>query len=146
MRMVAEPGDAATPIDVAAAWSRYHVRSQTGAAVGDQDPDWWAVDFWTNGGWSDENLLRQGLLALVDTVPDDLLSYVGAGPLEGFVRADESRIEWIEVQAGRSERFRRALANVWTWGNEPDDVAARLERAAGIRLPRPKDWTESEAN
>jgi hypothetical protein len=70
-----------------------------------------------------------------------LLGYVGAGPLEIFVSNDESRIRWIEEQAARSPRFRRALGNVWTWGTESNEVAARMEAAAGVRLARPKGWT-----
>ena len=127
--------------DVANAWCRYHARTATGQKLGVDDGDWWAVEFWLAGSevWANEVVVREGLLALIDAATDDLLSYVGAGPLETFISADESRVRWIENQAARSVRFRKALANVWTWGTEPDDVAARLERAAGVPLARPTD-------
>jgi len=137
--VVSEPLNA-DPKAVAEAWCRYHFRSANNL----DDPDWWAVEYWLAGSdvWSDEDLVRRGLLALIDAASDDLLSRVGAGPLETFVSRDESRVRWIEEQAAGSPRFRTALANVWTWGTEPDDVAARLERAAGVRLKRPKEWPE----
>ncbi len=127
--------------DVAEAWVAYH--SPTHIKGADDDPYWWAVEFWLagTGAWEDEDVVRAGLLALVDAAPNELLGHVGAGPLEVFVSNDESRIRWIEEQAARSPRFRRALANVWTWGTESNEVAARLERAAGVRLERPKGWT-----
>jgi hypothetical protein len=130
---------------VADAWCRFHERASAGELGDDQtnDDEWWAVEFWLTGGdvWEDEVAVREGLLALIDAAQDDLLSYIGAGPLEAFVNTDESRLLWIEEQASKSGRFRRALANVWTWGSEPDAIAARLEKAAGTRLARPKGWT-----
>jgi hypothetical protein len=84
-----------------------------------------------------EEVARAGLLALVNTVGDELLGYVGAGPLENFIDASEERIQWIEKTAALSPRFRVALANVWVWGSEEDWVAERLERAAGVPLTRP---------
>jgi Family of unknown function (DUF6869) len=131
--------EAASIADVAEAWCCYTERN----ANDHEDPDWWAVEFWLSDGlaFEREQVARDGILALVNAVPDDLLGHVGAGPLETFVTNDESRVRWIEEQAANSDRFRRALANVWTWGTESDDVAARLERAAGVRLARPTGWT-----
>jgi hypothetical protein len=91
--------------------------------------------------WGDEDSVRRGLLALIERAPTGVLSHVGAGPLEDFTGPNESRLKWVENQADGSPRFRQALANVWTWGTDPDEVAARLERAARVRLARPKDWT-----
>jgi hypothetical protein len=127
--------------EIAEAWIAYHRAEHVKLDEG--DPFWWAVDFWLSGSgvWADEDLARLGLLALIEAAPDDLLGHVGAGPLETFVSDDESRVRWIEDQAAQSDRFRRALANVWTWGTEPNAIASRLERAAGVRLPRPKGWT-----
>jgi hypothetical protein len=129
-----------TLTDIAKAWLAYQTPEHVYEGG---DPFWWAVEFWQNnsGVWANEETVRQGILALVDAAPDDLLGHVGAGPLEVFVSEDESRVRWIEEHAARSARFRRALANVRTWGNEPDEVAARLERAAGVPLARPRGWT-----
>jgi hypothetical protein len=128
--------------DIGEAWCCYARRQGNDH----EDPDWWAVEFWLSDGlaFEREEVARDGLLALVNTAPDDLLGRVGAGPLETFVSNDESRVRWIEEQAAHSDRFRRALANVWTWGTESDDVAARLERAARVRLARPTGWTGSQ--
>jgi hypothetical protein len=47
--------------------------------------------------WDDEHRVRAGLSALVERATSDfVLECVGAGPLEGFVCDDESRIRWIE--------------------------------------------------
>ena len=112
---------------------------------GDQhedDPNFWAIDLWfpvNDEWWQDEERVRAGLLALVDAAPDDDdLLYVGAGPLEDFIEHDDSRVRWIEAQASMSARFRRALSNVWIWGSVPDEVAERVERAAGVPLAKPE--------
>jgi hypothetical protein len=123
--------------DIADAWNCYHRRDG-----GTYDPDWWAIEFWLyrNAAWKDETVLRAGLLALLDRVDEDFVGYVGAGPLEDFIEADESRLAWIEEQAANSERFRRALRVMHVWGVHRNDVAARIERAAGGALPRPRLW------
>src|ERR1700676_3200982 len=95
--------------EVAEAWSCYTQRNPDDFDA----PDWWAIDFWQGLAFERENVCRDGLFALVDTVPDELLGHVGAGPLETFVSNDESRVRWIEEQAAHSDRFRCALANVW---------------------------------
>ena len=110
-----------------------------GATGGPRQPsDWWAVDFWVTSSHSSspESVIREGLLALVHTAPEDLLAYVGAGPHMNFVGPDEDRIAWIESVAAESPRFRAALTAVAAWHEEGWDVE-RLERAAGAPLYRP---------
>ena len=50
-------------------------------------------------------------------------------------------VRWVEEQAARSKEFRKALGSVQVFGDLPDEVALRVERAAGSRLARPGDWT-----
>ena len=77
--------------EVAEAWHCYLRRG----ADNDNDPDWWAVEFWQGLAYRREDVARQGLLALIGASPDEHLGYVGAGPLESFVRRDEDRVRWI---------------------------------------------------
>jgi hypothetical protein len=125
--------------EVADAWRCYHDRALSGEQVGTDDPDWWAVEFWLSNGLAlrREDIARRGLLALVDAVSDELLAFVGAGPLESFIDSTQSRIRWIEEVAARSARFRAALASVHSWGVDEQWASERLERAAGVPLPRP---------
>ena len=124
--------------DIAEAWSCFHERQRSNGWAAAADPDWWAVDFWVTSSHSSnaESVVRQGLLALVDTVPEELLAYVGAGPLMNCVGPDEDRIAWIESVAAKSSRFRAALTAVAVW-HEEGWVVERLERAAGAPLYRP---------
>lgn len=124
--------------EIAEAWSCFHDRQRSNGWAAATDPDWWAVDFWLTSSHSSgpESAIREGLLALVDIVPEDLLDYVGAGPLMNFVGPDEDRIAWIEGVAAKSFRFRAALTAVATW-HEEGWVVERLERAAGASLYRP---------
>ena len=46
----------------------------------------------------------------------------------------------VEAEAKKSEPFRRSMANMNVWGAHRDAVAARVEAAAGVRLPRPRNW------
>lgn len=128
----------ATLHEIASAWNCYHRRD----ADTYLDDDWWAITFWLTGSpvWENEEVLREGLVALLHGVDDEFVGHVGAGPLEDFVADDESRLAWISEQASTSERFRRAIAVMYVWGVEPDSVAEHIERAAGVPLPRPKSW------
>jgi hypothetical protein len=86
--------------------------------------------------------LRDGVLALVAAAETDQdFGNIGAGVLEYVVSNDEDRLRWLEAQAHASEPFRRSLANIYVWGIHRDEVAARVEAAAGVRLPRPRGWT-----
>ena len=124
--------------EIAEAWCCYHERRIRYEHVADHDPDWWAVQFWLSNGlaFRQEGVARDGLLALIEAAPENLLAYVGAGPLMNFVEPDEGRISWIEGVAATSSRFRTALTAVAVW-QEEDWVVERLERAAGGRLYRP---------
>jgi hypothetical protein len=125
------------------AWHRYHRRElETGQTDGDEH-DWWAIELaWAISHHGGEDRRRAFIAALVDAaVTEDDFGNVGAGPIEDFISDDESRLAWIEHQAATSVRFRRAMANVYVWGIESDEVAARVERASTTRLPRPRGWT-----
>ena len=134
--------------EIADAWRCYHERAKSGEYVDQEDPDWWAVEFWLSNGlaFRREQVARAGLVALVEAVDEELLSYVGAGPLENFVDAVEERICWIEQTAERYPRFRRALASI-ELGSEEDWVAVRLQRAAWVQRFQeggPEDPSEGE--
>jgi hypothetical protein len=89
-------------------------------------------------------ILGQTILELVVYAPDEsVLVVVGAAPLEDFVCPDEDRVRWIEEQAHRSDKFRRALAGVRIW-DQPQWVVDRVENAAGFALPRPNDGASAE--
>jgi hypothetical protein len=128
--------------EVAAAWIRFHHSVRRGDDRGMDDPDWWAVEMWQNdASWADEQRLRNGVLALVDAAENDLdFGAIGAGIVEYVITDDEDRLRWLEAEAEESERFRRSLANIHVWGQHRDEVAARVETAARVRLPRPRGW------
>ena len=124
--------------EIAAAWLRYHRERQSTL---DEAPDWWAVNLWISPDWweHDEALLREGVRALTTAArTDHELDQIGASILEVLIDEDEDRLRWIEAQAATTRAFRRSLANVLIWGSEPDAVAARVERAAGIPLTKPR--------
>jgi hypothetical protein len=131
---------------IADAWCRHRQRFASAPDLPEAQEDRqgrWAVDLLqTRRWWEDENRARAGLLALVDRADADyLLEYVGAEALQTLLTANEGDLRWIEEQAARSEKFRKALGSVQVFGDLPDEVALRVERAAGIRLPRPGGWT-----
>lgn len=119
---------------IARAWMRY-TRAEPSDARRLQD--WWAVEAWMRSDlWQDEDRYRAGLLHLIDAATTTAdLDNVGAGPLEDFIAAEESRVAWIEEQATNSADFRRALRNARIW-NIPAPMFDRLERAAGVQLGR----------
>lgn len=102
------------------------------------DADFWALEVWMGGPlYGQEDLLRAGILALVNRAPTGAdLGQVGASVLEVFINEDEARIRWVEEEAERSPAFRKALANVWI-SDLPPDVFLRVERAAGTELAWP---------
>ncbi len=92
-------------------------------------------------GWP---LLRE----IVERAPDSAMEYIGAGPLEDLlVLHGFETIDAIEAEAGRSARFRLALAGVWRNAiPEPVwlrvlalvDDATRTALEAGERDDRPR--------
>jgi len=124
--------------EIADAWCRYQTRPHI-TGVEDEDPDWWAVELVMDSRFGAEEPRLRGILnLLIDRAPDDkVLSVVAAGPLEDFITTDEDRLRWIERRADESPRFREALRGVWVW-ELPPDTFARVERAAGAPLARPK--------
>jgi hypothetical protein len=137
----AEAGEI-TPSELADAWLAYHRGSRS-----EDDPNWWAVEvlFPHDVWWDDEVRVRETLLALVGAAESESeYGMIGAGPMEDFINSDEDRLGWLEEHANASADFRRAMANVYVWGVESDAIAARLERMAKTRLPRPKGWVDCD--
>ena len=131
--------------EVARAWIDYqhdHAGSARSRAP-ETDANWWAVEAWMDHEWwSDEARVRAGVLELVVAAETDLdFGTIGAGVMEMFITEDLDRLAWLEQHASLSGRFRRAFANVYVWGELPDEIAARVEGAAGMRLPRPRNWS-----
>ena len=128
--------------DVARVWMRYQHKVQRGDDLGIDDPDWWAVEMWQeDSSWADEQRLRDGVLELVAAAKTDLdFRIIGASVLEYVISDDEDRLRWIEEQAAQSAPFRRSMANMHVWGQHQDEVSARIEAAASVRLPRPRRW------
>jgi hypothetical protein len=128
--------------DIARAWIRYQRRNPTGDEQGLDDPDWWAVELWMDNErrrgawWTDEARVRGGILAIVAAAGAHDVGIIGAGIMELFIANDDDRISWLEEQARDSDMFRRSLANVYVWGSARKHIAERVERAAGVPLPR----------
>jgi hypothetical protein len=76
------------------------------------------------------------ILALVSSAADDDLGYVGAGPVEEFVRRfGAERIEQLETQARRSPKFRAALGRIWlSHGDLPPAILERVVRASNGQI------------
>jgi hypothetical protein len=125
--------------DIAKSWCAHSLSQGTGGGDED-DANWWAAQLWmTPTWWRNKPLVRKGLLALIQCAPsDDVLAHVAAGPLETFISGNEEDLAWLEEQARRSSKFRRALGQVWIW-DLPDWVVRRVERAAKTSLPMPAD-------
>jgi len=131
--------------EIADAWWRYTLRSQERDRQGhsspdEHDPDWWAVELWIASRQehkTHEETVRQLTHLLAERAPaEGDLGFLGAGPVEDFIDADEDRLQWIEQEAERSENFRRALANAWIDDLGPT-VFLRVQRAAGTELVWP---------
>ena len=73
------------------------------------------------------------ILDLLAEIPDDTVDFLGAGPLEEFVRRHAvAFITEIEAEAAHNPRFRRALFEIWLpRGELPNDIEARVAVAAG---------------
>jgi hypothetical protein len=136
-----------TPEEMGLAWCRYAARAVKveGHLDWEADDDGWAAELYHEDEfWANEDFVRAFLVTIATAAPDDVLGWVGAGPLEDFIREEEDRILWVEEQAERSDRFRTALANVWISDLSPPTFL-RIERAAGVPLDRPSGppgtWT-----
>jgi hypothetical protein len=109
--------------------------------------DFWAWDWvmtqvcWEAGAEDAWELVR----TLVRAAPDELLEFVGAGPVEDLVeRFGEVLVDRIETEARADPRFREALGFVWlTRGELPAEVEARVVAASGGRI-EPLELTEEE--
>jgi hypothetical protein len=139
--------------ELADAWWRYTMRCDIAYKNGTTQPDWDTdPDAWASEIWHEEVLqqreqtVRDYLHVLAERAPAEAdVGYLGAGPIEDFIRDDDDRLLWIEQEARRSSKFRSALANVWVSGLSPA-AFLRVERAAGVELswpdsigPRPTD-------
>lgn len=103
-----------------------------------EDEDGWApwlVGMLGDGEGFDEHqeeaFWRTVLATIADAAPDEVLGWAGAGPLEDFIDDDADRLEWVEAQAARSDRFRQALGNVWIRSWASSETVERIEKAAG---------------
>ena len=66
---------------------------------------------------------------LAERAPDDkALVYLGAGPVEIYLRLPNPDVDAVERAARRSERFRAALRSAWFDENLPGADAERLRR------------------
>ena len=102
------------------------------------EADAWAVDEVTDclllG--RDADAAWSLVLALVSTADADWIGFVGAGPLEDFVkRFAPERIAEIERQASVDPKFRACLGCVWLEpGDLPDAVLERVITASDHRI------------
>lgn len=76
------------------------------------------------------------MMALLHAVDDDLVNYVGAGPLEDIIRYHGAGIvDRVEAAARDDERFRRAVLEInLARGHLPPEVEARFLAAFGERF------------
>jgi hypothetical protein len=130
--------------ELADAWWRYTMRWDIAHKNGTTEPDWDTdPDAWASEIWHEEVLqqreqaVRDYLHVLAERAPAEAdLGYMGAGPIEDFIRDDDHCLLWIEQEARRSAKFRSALANVWVSGLSPA-AFLRVQRAAGVELQWP---------
>jgi hypothetical protein len=104
-----------TPEEVGLAWCRYATRARGVEEVAwDSDPDGWAAELVQQSEFlANEEFQREFLLTITDAAPEELLGWVGSGPLSELLNEDDAdQLAWVEAQAARSERFRRALCDV----------------------------------
>jgi hypothetical protein len=83
---------------------------------------------------------------IVHRAPDEVLVYLGAGPLEDILAEHGfETIEAIEEEARDSQQFRRALAGVWP-GRLPapiwNRVAALVDDEMRAAIEAPEPWVE----
>ena len=110
-----------TPQEMGLAWCRYATRVVKKDLPKDHewedDEDGWAAELYFEDTFlTNENFVRAFLVTVADNAPEEVLGWVGAGPIEDFLAgADEDRLLWIETQAQESGRFRQALRGVAEW-------------------------------
>jgi hypothetical protein len=128
-----------TAEEVGLAWCRYAERTVAASPTfhdWDADPDGWAAELYQEDElfWADENFVRTFLTTIVEAAPnDEVLGWVGAGPLQDFIIEDRDRLAWVIAQASRSERFRRALSSVSIHDRVSSETALWVERETGLR-------------
>lgn len=78
------------------------------------------------------------ITAMIEEAPLEHAELLGAGFLEDLLggQRGDAWIERIEESAGRSEKFRAALAHLWVDADVAPDTFLRIERAAGLELAR----------
>lgn len=129
-----------TAEEVGLAWCRYAERTvaaRTDFVEWAADPDGWAAELYQEDElfWADEDFVRRFLTTIVEAAPnDEVLGWVGAGPLEDFA-SNEARLLWIEHEAACSRNFRVALANVNPRPSLDREQNARLREAAQTDYP-----------
>jgi hypothetical protein len=75
-------------------------------------PEHWPVLFFDTCLPRVPHLHRELFLKLVEHAPnDDVLGSIGAGPFEDWLYSSPDEIHWLEAQASKDARFRRALDN-----------------------------------
>jgi hypothetical protein len=118
--------------EIAEAWFAYQTTRG--------DRFWWAVDLmWTDPYLQDRDRREKFIELLIETAPtDDLLGGAAAGPLEDAIYDADECVSWLEDRAAASTRFKQALGMVWVWSMVRTERFARIERAAGQTLPRPR--------
>jgi hypothetical protein len=67
-----------------------------------------------------------------------IIGCVAAGPLENFISDNEDDLRSLETNARDNENLRKALRGVWVTTFVSPETLARLYRAAGAPLPRPR--------
>ena len=126
MRMILRVSDVPADDLIVEAYIRTH------QAAEDDDPDAWA----DSACWvlilDDPERAWSLILLLVQRVPDDVLSCVGVGELEDFVkRHAPDFIDRIEDRARSDPRFFEALCQIWlTRGRLPAEIEERVMRAS----------------
>jgi hypothetical protein len=117
-----------SPAEIAEAWWRSNRSGRLGEA---DDADWWAVVF-VFGCWRWPDVAEPVILNLVRLARDEAeLAFVGAGPIEDYIVAEERRVSWLERNATESERFKDALRNVYSHSIEEQWVVDRLAAVLG---------------
>jgi hypothetical protein len=118
--------------EVAEAWRAYMVTKD--------DRYWWALDLLYSDSYLSDRGRREKLIeVLIETAPDEhVLGIAAAGPLEDAIYDADECVSWVEARATSSPRFKQALGMVWIWNDVSAERFARIERAAGRPLPRPR--------